>query len=57
MEILSGFCILICMAAFVSWQMEDVLMHLEARIHARRVGIKAQRSDYESRLVTLKEEN
>jgi hypothetical protein len=57
MDILGGIAILLALAAFGAWQMPDVLMHIEARLHARRRGIMAQRVVYQRHLLKLQREN
>lgn len=53
MEIVSGLAILAAAAALAAWHMPDVLMCLEALLHARRMAIRAHAATYTARLKEL----
>lgn len=46
MEFLAGLFMLMAAAAAAAWQMSDVLVLIEARIRARREGLRVQRITY-----------
>lgn len=56
MDILGGLAILFMIAGFAVWQMSDALALLEAKIHARRVGLRAQRESFGAHLAQLRSE-
>ena len=57
MDILSGILILLLIAAFCAWQMPDVLLVIEAKLHARRDGLRVERLAFQWHQSKLKGEN